>query len=91
MSGSDEKIHMFREDQANHCYSEVNVADYFPELVEPPSVILWMDIYHCKNKTRYEIYLPLRGAWICFKLKKYVCVQSHFLHGTRNEDDFPLR
>ncbi|GFG37974.1 hypothetical protein Cfor_06621 [Coptotermes formosanus] len=52
LSGSDEKIHMFREDQANHCYSEVNVADYFPELVEPPSIILWMDIYHCKNEAR---------------------------------------
>jgi hypothetical protein len=81
LSGSDEKIHMFREDQANHCYSEVNVADYFPELAEPPSIILWLDIYHCKNEARYEIHLTLRDAWICFKLKKYQHVQSNFKHG----------
>ncbi|KDR12519.1 KICSTOR complex protein kaptin-like isoform X2 [Zootermopsis nevadensis] len=53
LSGSDQKIHMFREDRANHCYSEVDVADHFPELVEPPSIILWMDIYHCKTETRH--------------------------------------
>ncbi|PNF25744.1 Kaptin [Cryptotermes secundus] len=52
LSGSDEKIHMFREDRENHCYSEVDVAEHFPELVEPPSIILWMDIHHCMAGAR---------------------------------------
>ncbi|XP_069681565.1 KICSTOR complex protein kaptin-like isoform X2 [Periplaneta americana] len=52
LSGSDEKIHMFREDRANHTYSEVDVAEHFPELVDPPSIILWMDIYNFETQTR---------------------------------------
>lgn len=59
LSGSDEKVHMFREDRANHCYSEVDVGDHFPELVKPPSVILWMDIYHCQTEARYEVKFDL--------------------------------
>jgi hypothetical protein len=50
---------MFREDRANHCYSEVDVGDHFPELVKPPSVILWMDIYHCQTEARYEVKFDL--------------------------------
>jgi hypothetical protein len=46
---------MFREDRENHCYSEVDVAEYFPELVEPPSIILWMDIHYCTAGARYEV------------------------------------
>jgi hypothetical protein len=62
LSGSDEKIHMFREDRENHCYSEVDVAEYFPELVEPPSIILWMDIHYCTAGARYEMNTALESV-----------------------------
>jgi hypothetical protein len=50
---------MFREDRENHCYGEVDAAEYFPELVGPPSIILWMDIHHCKTGARYEVWAHL--------------------------------
>ncbi|KAJ9582834.1 hypothetical protein L9F63_022793 [Diploptera punctata] len=52
LSGSDEKVHMFQEDKDNHCYVEVDIAEHFPELMEPPSVVMWMDIFYCQNETR---------------------------------------
>jgi hypothetical protein len=62
---------MFREDRPNHCYSEVDVAEHFPELVEPPSIILWMDIYHCKSGARYEMNFIFKSMWVHFKPKTY--------------------
>ncbi|XP_066995256.1 KICSTOR complex protein kaptin isoform X2 [Anabrus simplex] len=52
LSGSDKKIHMFREDHENHCYSEVETAEYFPELIQLPSIALWIDVYYCKQSAK---------------------------------------
>ncbi|KAJ8873438.1 hypothetical protein PR048_024255 [Dryococelus australis] len=46
LSGSDQKIHMFREDSVNHSYSEVNTADYFPELCDAPNIVVCMNIQY---------------------------------------------
>lgn len=53
LSGSDEEIHMFREDKLNHCYSQVDVTEYFPEFVDMPSIVMWMDVYYCQDYNRY--------------------------------------
>lgn len=52
LSGSDDRIHIFREDRVNHCYSEVKIEDYFPELMLPPSIVLWMDIQYNSDFTQ---------------------------------------
>ncbi|XP_063231166.1 KICSTOR complex protein kaptin-like [Bacillus rossius redtenbacheri] len=39
LSGSDHKVHVFREDSPNHSYSEASTADFFPELSDAPSVV----------------------------------------------------
>ncbi|XP_059484563.1 KICSTOR complex protein kaptin isoform X2 [Neocloeon triangulifer] len=45
LSGSDEKIHLYREDKLNHCYQEISLHEFFPELVDlSAGIILWMDI-----------------------------------------------
>lgn len=52
LSGSDNKIHVFREDRLNHCYSQVEVDTYFPEFSDIPSVVMWMDIRYNEEYTQ---------------------------------------
>ncbi|XP_046996436.1 KICSTOR complex protein kaptin-like isoform X1 [Schistocerca americana] len=52
LSGSDNKIHVFREDRVNHCYSQVEVDTYFPEFSDIPSVVMWMDIRYNEEHTQ---------------------------------------
>jgi hypothetical protein len=56
LSGSDEKIHMYREDRLNHCYQEADLSLGFPELTGLQSIALWMDVSYTKDMSRYEFY-----------------------------------
>nr|CAD7573443.1 unnamed protein product [Timema californicum] len=49
LSGSDEKVHLFREDRLNHCYIKAETEDYFPELSRAPSIVMWMDVHHTSD------------------------------------------
>lgn len=64
LAGSDMKIHMFREDRHNHCYTEVNTSEHFTELVDLPSIVLWMDIYHCKHSSRRISALGCKSGYV---------------------------
>ncbi|XP_031351804.1 KICSTOR complex protein kaptin-like isoform X2 [Photinus pyralis] len=46
LSGSDCKIHMYQENKLNHTYKEMEIGEYFPEFLKPPTVVMWMDIYY---------------------------------------------
>ncbi|XP_014243706.1 KICSTOR complex protein kaptin-like isoform X2 [Cimex lectularius] len=52
MSGSDLKVHLFREDPQNHTYCETDISDAFPEFSSLPSVVLWIDVKHTRDLKR---------------------------------------
>uniref|UniRef100_A0A1B6CK78 Kaptin n=1 Tax=Clastoptera arizonana TaxID=38151 RepID=A0A1B6CK78_9HEMI len=52
VSGSDFKIHVFKEDILNHTYYEVDASDFFPEFKVMPSVITWFSLEYANEKTR---------------------------------------
>ncbi|XP_054280587.1 KICSTOR complex protein kaptin-like [Macrosteles quadrilineatus] len=52
LSGSDSKIHVFQEELQTHSWSETDVSELFPELVDPPSTVLWINVRHTHNLTR---------------------------------------
>lgn len=52
LSGSDLKMHLFREDPQNHTYSEIEAEDIFPEFSRLPSIVFWLDIKHTRNEER---------------------------------------
>lgn len=52
LSGSDSKIHAYTEDVSTHTYHETDIAEHFPELVSPSSIVLWIDIWHIYQNTR---------------------------------------
>ncbi|KAF5288484.1 hypothetical protein FQA39_LY15413 [Lamprigera yunnana] len=49
LSGSNNKVHIYQENKINHTYKEIDIAEYFPEFVKPPSVVVWMDVYYYSN------------------------------------------
>ncbi|XP_066907831.1 KICSTOR complex protein kaptin isoform X2 [Halyomorpha halys] len=52
LSGSDLKMHLFREDPQNHTYCEIEAEDIFPEFSRLPSIVFWVDIKHTSDKER---------------------------------------
>uniref|UniRef100_A0A0A9YKX0 Kaptin n=1 Tax=Lygus hesperus TaxID=30085 RepID=A0A0A9YKX0_LYGHE len=52
LSGSDVKVHLFREDPQNHTYCETEIEGIFPEFNAIASIILWMDIKHTADLKR---------------------------------------
>ncbi|GLV39591.1 hypothetical protein CBL_08343 [Carabus blaptoides fortunei] len=52
LSGSDEKVHIYREYRVNHSYKEIDLKECFPEFLNPPSIVMWMDIQYCANNTK---------------------------------------
>ncbi|CAH1394130.1 unnamed protein product [Nezara viridula] len=52
LSGSDLKMHLFREDPQNHTYSEIEAEELFPEFGRLPSIVFWLDIKHTCDKER---------------------------------------
>lgn len=49
LSGSDKRIHVYKENIMNHFYKEIEADDLFPEFNNLPSVALWMDVHYYKN------------------------------------------
>lgn len=49
LTGSDNQIHVYRENVSNHIYKEVDRKEFFPEFVGPPSIVIWIDIYYYDN------------------------------------------
>ncbi|KAK3698434.1 hypothetical protein QZH41_010009 [Actinostola sp. cb2023] len=54
LSGSDHAIHMYREvvNEAHQTFERHLVEDFFPELQQLPSNVLWMDIKHTEENKR---------------------------------------
>ncbi|XP_074034569.1 KICSTOR complex protein kaptin [Leptinotarsa decemlineata] len=46
LSGSDNQIHIFRENTTDHTYKEIENKDHFPEFSKTPSPVVWIDIYY---------------------------------------------
>jgi len=53
ISGSDYRIHMIREDQLSHVYSEFSIEKYFPELHDIQAIALWINIYYYDNYKQF--------------------------------------
>lgn len=55
LSGSDSKVHLYREVSYQHSFKE-DSEEYFPEFKDLPSVVLWLDIkYYSKNTRRLSV------------------------------------
>ncbi|KAK2716875.1 KICSTOR complex protein kaptin-like isoform X2 [Artemia franciscana] len=53
ISGSDERLHLFKENRDSHTYEEVDIGPFFPELNRIfPSIVLWVDIMYDQQKHR---------------------------------------
>ncbi|XP_053595945.1 KICSTOR complex protein kaptin isoform X2 [Microplitis demolitor] len=52
ISGSDNQLHMIREDKLNHGYTEFPLDKYFPELVNLQTIVLWINVYYYNNNKR---------------------------------------
>ncbi|XP_014671795.1 PREDICTED: kaptin-like [Priapulus caudatus] len=52
LSGSDLKVHLFREDRALHLFNEQPVEEYFPEFEDLPSPVHWMDIRYFEDQRK---------------------------------------
>lgn len=49
LSGSDMKIHLYREINGQHSFIEEDVNTYFPELTHTNSCVIWLDIVYIDN------------------------------------------
>ncbi|XP_074115381.1 KICSTOR complex protein kaptin isoform X1 [Cotesia typhae] len=52
ISGSDNQLHMIREDKLNHGYTEFPLDKYFPELINLQTIALWINVYYYDNNKR---------------------------------------
>ncbi|CAG9860239.1 unnamed protein product [Phyllotreta striolata] len=46
LSGSDNQVHVYKENMADHIYKELDNLEYFPEFTKTPSPVIWIDIYY---------------------------------------------
>ncbi|CAH1116569.1 unnamed protein product [Phaedon cochleariae] len=46
LSGSDNQVHVYRENIADHIYKEIDNKEHFPEFSKTPSPIIWIDIHY---------------------------------------------
>ncbi|XP_029427031.1 KICSTOR complex protein kaptin-like [Rhinatrema bivittatum] len=51
LSGNDQQIHLYKENEGLHQFEEQPVENLFPELKDLPSNVLWMDVYNLPNST----------------------------------------
>lgn len=49
LSGGDDRIHAFFEDQPNQSYFEVDIGDYFKELTNVKALVLWIDVMYLRH------------------------------------------
>lgn len=79
LSGSDCKIHMYKEDKSHQTYCEESSKLFFPEFEELPSIVLWMDFanspskrttaYGCKDGTlavtvvKFQPEVSIESSW----------------------------
>ncbi|XP_028149756.1 KICSTOR complex protein kaptin [Diabrotica virgifera virgifera] len=49
LSGSDNQIHIFRENNEEHNYKEIDNQEYFPEFTKTPSPVIWIDVYYTED------------------------------------------
>ncbi|CAG9837605.1 unnamed protein product [Diabrotica balteata] len=49
LSGSDNQIHIFRENNEEHNYKEIDNQEYFPEFTKTPSPVIWIDVYYTQD------------------------------------------
>lgn len=49
LSGGDDRIHAFFEDQPYQSYFEVDIEDHFRELAHVKGLVLWMDVMHVRQ------------------------------------------
>lgn len=54
LSGSDNQVHVYRENTLSHIYKELDKKDYFPEFARPPSIVIWIDIRYFENNRVFE-------------------------------------
>lgn len=52
LSGSDRKIHLYREVNSQHSFKVAECEEFFPEFKDLPSVVMWMDIKYYNNNSR---------------------------------------
>lgn len=51
LTGSDNQIHIYRENESTHIYKEMSCDDFFPEFRNPPSIVMWIEIRYFNNYT----------------------------------------
>ncbi|XP_030757029.1 KICSTOR complex protein kaptin-like [Sitophilus oryzae] len=51
LSGSDNLVHIYHENTAEHVYKELDSKERFPEFSKTPSPVVWIDICHINNYT----------------------------------------
>ncbi|XP_065061374.1 KICSTOR complex protein kaptin-like [Rhopilema esculentum] len=52
LSGSDKKVHLFKENEEIQRFEEYPIEESFPELCDLPSSVIWMDVKHCRFSIR---------------------------------------
>ncbi|XP_078350174.1 KICSTOR complex protein kaptin-like [Oculina patagonica] len=55
LCGSDERIHMFCEDRTHQRFEEQPLKNYFPELQNLPSNVLWLEVEYQQNARRVTV------------------------------------
>ncbi|KAJ7376499.1 hypothetical protein OS493_034235 [Desmophyllum pertusum] len=55
LCGSDESVHMFCEDRTHQRFEEQPVQNYFPELQNLPSNVLWLEVEAQQNAKRVTV------------------------------------
>lgn len=62
LCGSDESVHIFCEDRTHQRYEEQPVQNYFPELQNLPSNVLWLEVQ--TQQTRRVTVLGCQGGFV---------------------------
>eukprot|EP00112_Aurelia_sp_Birch-Aquarium-sp1_P014416 Seg311.5 transcript_id=Seg311.5/GoldUCD/mRNA.D3Y31 product="KICSTOR complex protein kaptin" protein_id=Seg311.5/GoldUCD/D3Y31 len=52
LSGSDKKVHLFKEIKDEQRFEELPCEQFFPEFENLPSSVIWMDIKDCRDNIR---------------------------------------
>lgn len=77
LTGSDNQIHVYRENVTNHIYKEIDRKEFFPEFVGPPSIVIWIDIYYYNNYLQYTLHISIKkeniGIFVCRRLTAFGC------------------
>ncbi|XP_050294931.1 KICSTOR complex protein kaptin-like [Anthonomus grandis grandis] len=49
LSGSDNQVHIYRENPTEHMYKEIDSKEYFPEFSKTTSPVVWIDMLYMNN------------------------------------------